>query len=49
MEPDNGKKQETVEFRLTPVGVVKWVLMVITMLFLAYMLFKFLVPKVAYS
>ena len=49
MKENDGKQPETQELKLTPVGVVKWILMLVTILFLAYMIFKFLIPKVAYS
>lgn len=49
MQEDHGKKIETERLTLNPVGVLGWILMLLLGLFLVYMAFKFLIPKVAYS
>jgi hypothetical protein len=49
MKEDNGNKPETESLKLTPVGVLKWLLLLLMALFLVYMAFKFIIPKVAYS
>jgi len=49
MKEDHNKQQEAGGHVLTPVGMVGWILMLLMILFLVYMAFKFLIPKVAYS
>jgi hypothetical protein len=49
MKEDHGKKMETEKLTLNPVSVVGWILMGLLGLLLVYMVFKFLIPKVAYS
>ena len=49
MKQDHSKQPETGGSALTPVGVLGWILMGLLSLFLIYMAFKFLIPKVAYS
>jgi len=49
MKEEHGKQQETEKLTLNPVSVMGWILMLSMILFLVYMAFKFLIPKVAYS
>ena len=49
MKEDHSKQRETGGPTLSPVGVLGWILMLLLALFLVYMAFKFLIPKVAYS
>jgi hypothetical protein len=49
MKEEHGKQQETEKLTLNPVSVMGWLLMFSMILLLVYMIFKFLVPKVAYS
>ena len=49
MKQDHSKQPETGGPARTLVGVLGWILMLMLSLFLVYMAFKFLVPKVAYS
>jgi len=49
MQEDHGKKMETEKLTLNPVSVMGWILTLSMILFLIYVAFKFLIPKVAYS
>lgn len=49
MKEDHGEKTETERLTLNPVSVMGWILTLSMILFLVYMAFKFLIPKVAYS
>jgi hypothetical protein len=49
MKEEHGKQPKTEGLMLTPVGVLGWILMGLLGLLLVYMVFKFLIPKVAYS
>ena len=49
MKETNGQPTERQELTLSPISVVKWILMLALILFFVYMTFKFLIPKVAYS
>ena len=49
MKEEHDKQSQTGGPTLSPVGVLGWILMTLLALFLVYMAFKFLIPKVAYS
>jgi hypothetical protein len=49
MKEDHNKQPKTEGPTLTPVSVLGWILMGLLGLLLVYMVFKFLIPKVAYS